>query len=556
VVDHGRESTIGLDSAACPGSSRVSASATTILFAVLCAGAGTMVVELAAVRLLAPWFGASTGVWTNVIGVILLALAVGYVCGARLSVSGSPDRRLGAMLLGAAGWALLLPWLASWVARWFMPTGLALDEAAGLMLWGSLATSLLLFAPVAGLLGCGCPLAVEALQVGSGGHAGTAGGRVLGVSTLGSLLGTFGTTHWLLPDWGLRGTFELAAACLALAGLLLLVRSGVLSRAPQVAALCFVALGLGLRSLGQAPTPGAGEGWSLLEQRQSAYQRLAVIESEDGQRRHLVANEVLDSFQSVWQPATGLLGGGQYYDYFALPAWWARAKQDWRVLVLGFGAGTAVRVLEGALPDGVTLSCIGVEIDPVVVELGERYFEMQRAAPDRIVLSGVDARASLQRIAEPQDLVIVDCYANNMEIPAHLCSVEFFEQALQVTALGGFLAVNAAGFGLDDPVVAALTATLAQAAGQPVLAVRIPFSRNCMLFARKGQAAPHPDDPNWAVPGQVGEALLPFLELPSAWRLVTPGSGVGPVLTDESNPMQRLQRDSVRAGRARWLVEP
>ncbi len=92
-----------------------------------------MVVELAAVRLLAPWFGASTGVWTNVIGVILLALAVGYVCGARLSMSGSPDRRLGFALVAGCLLTAVLPLVAGWVAGTFMPAGLALDEAAGLM---------------------------------------------------------------------------------------------------------------------------------------------------------------------------------------------------------------------------------------------------------------------------------------------------------------------------------------------------------------------------------------------------------------------------------------
>ena len=37
------------------------------------AGAATMVVELGAVRVLAPWFGTSSSVWTNVIGVVLAA---------------------------------------------------------------------------------------------------------------------------------------------------------------------------------------------------------------------------------------------------------------------------------------------------------------------------------------------------------------------------------------------------------------------------------------------------------------------------------------------------
>ncbi|HIF40046.1 MAG TPA: hypothetical protein EYQ74_02960 [Planctomycetes bacterium] len=508
-------------------------------------------------RLLAPWFGASTGVWTNVIGVILLALAVGYVCGARLSVSGSPDRRLGWVLVVGSGLTALLPLLAAPVAGLFMPADLALDEAAGLMLWGSLASSLVLFAPVAALLGCGCPLAVEALQVNSGGHAGAAGGRVLGISTLGSLLGTFGTTHWLLPRCGLMGTFLIAAACLGLAGLLLLLRS----RSPRALAvgLIFAVLGVGSAFLPEFNNPEPAPGWKVLDQRQSAYQRLAVLENEAGSQRRLVVNEALDSFQSVWQPQPGLLGGGQYYDYFALPAWWAEPQEVWRALILGLGAGTAVRVLEGALPRGTALFSIGVEIDPAVVELGELYFGLQGNRPERRVLAGLDARAALPGVEDLQDLVILDCYANNMEIPPHLCSVEFFRETLGVLAPGGFLMVNAAGFGLDDPVVKALSLTLAQAFSSEILALRIPFSRNCVLVARAGLPVPRPGALGWDVGGRVGKALLPALEVPSAWRLVEPVTGslqnTGvPVLTDDLNAMDQLQRESVRAGRQRWVV--
>ena len=45
-----------------------------LLLAVAAAtGAAVMIVELMAVRLLAPWFGQTLPVWTNVIGVVLLA---------------------------------------------------------------------------------------------------------------------------------------------------------------------------------------------------------------------------------------------------------------------------------------------------------------------------------------------------------------------------------------------------------------------------------------------------------------------------------------------------
>ena len=46
-------------------------------------GAGVMIVELTTTRLFAPWFGASIYSWTNVIAVVLLALACGYALGGK-----------------------------------------------------------------------------------------------------------------------------------------------------------------------------------------------------------------------------------------------------------------------------------------------------------------------------------------------------------------------------------------------------------------------------------------------------------------------------------------
>ena len=91
-------------------------------------GAVALVLELSAVRLLAPWFGATSAVWTHVIGVILLALALGYRLGARWARKEDPRRNLARALLVAAAAAAWLPFLARPVAELFLPAGLALDE--------------------------------------------------------------------------------------------------------------------------------------------------------------------------------------------------------------------------------------------------------------------------------------------------------------------------------------------------------------------------------------------------------------------------------------------
>ena len=49
----------------------------------------------------------------------------------------------------------------------------------------------------------------------------------------------------------------------------------------------------------------------------------------------------------------------EYYNLFSLPPAWTLEESPerayWRLLIIGFGAGTAVRVLEGTLPEGVRL---------------------------------------------------------------------------------------------------------------------------------------------------------------------------------------------------------
>ncbi len=522
------------------------------MLAVACAaGACTLVVELAAVRLLAPWFGASAGVWTNVIGVILLALSLGYLAGARLASSRKPERALALVLIYGGLFASWLPALARPVCGLFLPAGLSLHQAAGLWLWGSLAAALILFLPPAALLGCVGPLAVEMLQMRRKIHAGTAGGLVLCASTLGSLGGTFLTTHVLLPFAGLTRSFLSAGLVLAVCGAAIWLGSRPFGRG-AFAGLLAVLGTLAALGASRLAHPDLPAGMTLLEASESRYQSLRVVEDTTlGEPlRLLQVNEGLDSFQSVWAQRTGLLGQGFYYDYFALPAWLSEAKGPWKVLVLGLGAGTTFRVLEGALPAGAELQATGVELDERAVELGAKWFELPLDRTDRTVIAGQDARAALRRMPADFDLIVLDAYSNQVEIPAHLSTYEFFREAQTHLAPGGWLAINAGGFGASDPVVSALGATLGSACGG-CLAVRVPRARNWVLFARKGAEMPRPDEqgaargPGWEASGEVARALIAPLTLPGsvAWF-----ERSGLLLRDDRNPMDWLQRRSLEEG--------
>lgn len=521
-------------------------SASVILVVAGAAGACTMAVELAAVRLLAPWFGASSRVWTNVIGVILLALAVGYLLGARLASRERPRRALAWALLAAACWTAWLPALTGPVCRVFLPDGLGLDRAIELWTWGSLAATLVLFLPAALLLGCVGPLAVESVQRADGSSAGSAGGRVLGWSTIGSLAGTFVTTHALVPWLGLSSTFLCAGALLfALGSGLAWAERG----APRVGAAVML-LATGAALFGSRLERGAPpEGVIVLEERESAYQSVRAVEDRrwGDPVRLLQVNEGLDSFQSVWKSEQGLLGAGYYYDLFALPAWWSTPRQRWKVAVLGLGAGTTFRVLRGASPEGVELELVGVELDPVVVELGERWFELD-STRDRVI-SGVDARAALATLERDFDLIVLDAYARQVEIPFHLSSEEALREMRAHLAPGGWLAINVGGFGFDDPVVSAVGGTLARVF-ESVVGYRVPASRNFVLFARSDRPVPLPGSGTFRFEGAIARALLPSLSIPGASARIEP-CAEGLALTDDRNPIDELQMRSLEEARAR-----
>jgi predicted membrane-bound spermidine synthase len=514
-------------------------------------GAATMVVELAAVRLLSPWFGASLAVWTNVIGVILLALALGYLAGGRASRRVEPLRRMGLVLSVGGVATALLPLLSGHAADWFLPESLALDEALPVVVWGSLATSLVLFLVPAALLGMVAPLAVEALQRAAASNAGDAGGRVLAASTLGSLAGVFGTTHGLIPHLGIAWTFLSAAFVLGGAGAL------ALWLARRGRALLLVALlplsAPWLHALRAEPGGESPLGLVTLARAQSAYQEIRVCEDQSGPLplRYLQVNEGFDSFQSVWQPDPGFLPEGYYYNYFALPLYWSARETPRpptaRVLVLGLGAGTAWRVLEGAKPPGLELELEGVELDAVVLDMARAHMDLARDDARHRAIGGLDARVALRLPRPPVDLIVLDCYANQIEIPAHLATLEFLREARAGLTPGGWLALNVGGFGFDDPLVRAVGATLAEAFGEALL-LRVPLGRNVVLYARRDAPLPLAGGALVDVQEPAQRWIAP-LKLPGGFERVEAGAGAS--LTDDRAPLELLQISSLEAVRAK-----
>jgi len=397
------------------------------------AGIGALATEITASRLLAPYFGSSTIVWANLIGIVLAALALGYWLGGRIADRRPEPALLGYIVLAAAVCVAAIPF----VAKPFLDlTVEGLDEASAGAVIGSFFAVLLLCAPPVVLLGMVSPFAIR-LSVASIATAGTVAGRLYALSTAGSLLGTFLPALVLIPAVGTQRTFLVTAALLAGSACFLLG-----ARYLVVAAVLAV--------LAVVP-PGAVKAQAgLLHEETSYYQYIQVVEEEDG-RRLLHLNEGV-AVHSVWRPDS-VLTGGVWDAFLALPPLLGRDLE--RVAILGNAAGTTARALGVYYP---AAAVDGVELDPAVSRVGRRYFGLDEIP--QLEVHDADARPFLRATDQRYDLIVVDAY-HQPYVPFYLATREFFALVRQHLAPGGIVALNVAAVPDDKRLVQAVGTTLA-----------------------------------------------------------------------------------------------
>jgi 2-polyprenyl-3-methyl-5-hydroxy-6-metoxy-1,4-benzoquinol methylase len=107
------------------------------------------------------------------------------------------------------------------------------------------------------------------------------------------------------------------------------------------------------------------------------------------------------------------------------------------VLLLGLGAGSVVRLLREL---GVAAPITAVELDPVVVKLGKKYFSLGEVK-DLEVLEGVDATEWLPTQRRQFDLVVVDLFVGE-KVPATAASPAFLQALKDAVSPDGMMMWN------------------------------------------------------------------------------------------------------------------
>lgn len=480
-----------------------------LLTTALC-GALVMVVEVLGSRVIGPFFGVSLFVWTALITVTLLALAVGYAVGGVLADRHPEPAWLYGLVAAAGVLVGLVPLLKAPVILLAAPLGLR---------GGALLSATLLFAPALVLLGCVSPYVVRIAA-----RQWSALGRTVGIlyalSTAGSFVGTAATGFFLIAHLGVSQAFYLCGGLLVAlaAGYWLLFRRAWIAPAAALPFFMMPAPEL------PAATLADGTRVRLLDAAASFYGSVKVVEYRGAQAR--TREMMID----------GLIQGGidvadrrSIYEYpYLLEHLPLLVKPDARsALVVGLGPGVTASAYRAR---GIDVAV--VDIDANVVAMAARHFGFTARHPVQVE----DARTALARPAPPVDIVLLDVFTGD-STPSHLLSREALAQVRERLAGDGVLALNViAGGGRSSslPLIAnTLRTQFAEVLAFPLFDPAAGSGGNVVLLAANRSLAAARVG---GLPGVHPLAADGVRQALARARALTTDPGAG-VLSDDFNPL-------------------
>jgi spermidine synthase len=373
--------------------------------------AAVLVVELTALRLLAPYLGLTLETNTLVIGTALAAIAVGSWLGGRVADAVEPRRVLGPAI-GIAGAAVALtPLLVRSAAE---------SGDAGLLVGAAGLTVL-----VPGALLAAVTPTVTKLRLDSLSETGTVVGRLSGIGTAGAIVGTVVTGFVLITRVPVSGILVGLGVALLATAVVVDVGVGGWSRRSRVTAAAVVAAG----ALGATVAPGGCDV-------ETTYHCAVVV--ADPQReggRTLVLDGLRHSYVDLDDPT--------HLEFAYVRALASVADTAFpedtalRAHHLGGGGLTVPRYLARDRPG--TTSTVS-EIDAGVVEIDRQRLGLETGPDLRVRVE--DARRGLDRLDDDAvDIVVGDAFGG-VSVPFHLATREALTRVRRVLREDGVYAAN------------------------------------------------------------------------------------------------------------------
>lgn len=387
-------------------------------------GAAVMALELSGARVLAPYLGTSSFVWTSLIGIVLAALSVGYSLGGNL-IDKYPEKRFYSRLILIAGL------LTASVTLLQYPVLIALTGLVTDLRIAAVLASVFLFAAPSIALGTILPSAVR-LRLDDVEHSGKKVGRLYAISTLGSIVGTFGAGFFLLALIGTNMMFFLIGFTLVCTSLLVDPKALRFTKVASAIALLFTAYLLeDIRS--DVEKRG-------MRDFDTEYQRVMVVETEATPHQRLIRYLVTDPLgsQSAMYPDAPSELVGSYSRFYRMLMYYQPDPKD--ILLLGGGAYSLPKSMLGEHPQ---MQMDVVELDPGITEIAKKHFALEPGQfGSRLSIYHQDARTFLNQNSKRYDALFLDVFGSSPTVPFHLTTREAVLKMKQALKPEGVLIAN------------------------------------------------------------------------------------------------------------------
>lgn len=384
---------------------------TKIFITVFFTGACTLIFELAAARIVAPYYGTSIYTWTNVIGIILGSLSIGYWIGGRWADQKASTKLL-ATIVGLSGISMIAVYLIKG-----MVFGLLWQSITHPAL-GGLVSGLLLFTLPSFLFGAVSPVAIK-LAIEEHHKIGQVAGNIYAISTLGSIIGTFAGGFFLIPLLGIKWVLLSLAILLIVLSMMLHLSS---MKSIGITALLFF--------ISTFFVKGHIRGVKQIE---TVYNHVKIHTDSSGHQTKKILR--LNNYVSAAQYTDSDSLVFDYINFFRLDQ---TLRPDFKkVLFIGGSACTYPRHLLESRPD---IEIHIVEIDQELIEIAHQEFDLPR--DERLHFYHEDARTFLNRNEQKFDLIYVDVFNSKYGLPYQLTTREAIAQMKGALDSNGYILTN------------------------------------------------------------------------------------------------------------------
>jgi spermidine synthase len=412
----------------------------------------TLVIELVAGRIMAPYVGVSLYTWTSIIGVVLAGISIGAYVGGLIA-----DRYPRASTLG---WLLFLSGLGAFAISPLTALAGGAEFQTALMVRILLITAIIFFLPSC-LLGMISPVVVK-LTLKNLKKTGNVVGKIYAFSTLGSILGTFATGFFLISWLGTRSILLTVGAILIISapifgGFLTKVKTLVTFALilsfflllPLAGLYAYAAIAPGIIDIPADPVNALKTAYAYAFTppfdkdayffKESNYYTIKLKKvMRDGKKplETLILDHLIHSYTDLNDP--GYLKYEYIRIYEEIVRWQERQRRSCNALFIGGGGYTFPRFIDAKYKHA---AIDVVEIDPEIIRVSQQYLDVSKDSHIRSY--NEDARWFAMTCKEQgkYDFVFGDAF-NDFSIPYHLTTKEFALQVKRLMKPDGLFLVN------------------------------------------------------------------------------------------------------------------